>query len=273
MLDTGFINRLEQAGPVARNWRTGTLGVDFFAPGDMVYLTEQMVVCYLLRDTTKRHQNRNRLEVRAGAGWLLPPDMRIECGYETAGGRIGITLPEETLREVLPEGVQSPAISHQQLDDPVIQQMVMNIYEASLTDDAYSALYRDTMTLALAAHLFRAYGRLEDPAASSRDPRIKRVMDYIEDHLADPLSLDELAGVAAMSRYHFAKTFKDHTNMPPHRYVAERRIERAKRLLAGSNLPASEIAFQVGYGSQSNFSATFRRLTGVTPIGYRTALA
>ncbi|WP_085899071.1 helix-turn-helix domain-containing protein [Kiloniella majae] len=83
------------------------------------------------------------------------------------------------------------------------------------------------------------------------------------------MTLDELANVATMSRYHFAKMFKDLTALPPHRFLAERRIEKAKSLLMTSKASTAEIAYQVGYNSQSNFTQTFRRLTGLTPAKYR----
>ena len=272
MLDTTLLTQLEQAGPMERAWRTGMIGLGHSQPGDMVCVTEDLTLRYNLTPGRKRHESGRLFELETGMGWLVPADTRIVCGYESSVRGMTLQLPRHTLEEVLPEGTRIPDLPFVELEDPIVAQMMFNIYQAARSDDAYSALYRDTMTLALAAHLFRAYGRVEDRLADRADPRIRRVLDYIEEHLAEPITLDELAAVATMSRYHFAKTFKDHTSLPPHRYVAERRIERAKRLLEGSNLPAAEIAYQVGYSSQSNFTATFRKLTGVTPARYRTAL-
>ena len=72
-----------------------------------------------------------------------------------------------------------------------------------------------------------------------------------------------------MSPYHFAHAFRQTTGLAPHRYVIQRRIERARFLLRETDLSITEIAHQVGYANQSNFSVVFHQLTGQTPRGFR----
>jgi AraC family transcriptional regulator len=72
-----------------------------------------------------------------------------------------------------------------------------------------------------------------------------------------------------MSAFHFAHAFREATGVPPHRYVIQRRIERAKQLLRGSELSLTEIAQRVGYSSASHFSVGFRKMTRVAPSEYR----
>ena len=100
----------------------------------------------------------------------------------------------------------------------------------------------------------------------------KRVTDYIEEHVADELSLATLAALARLSPFHFARAFKQTLGTPPHRYHTGRRIERAKSLLAADELSVTEIALEVGFGETSSFTAAFRRLTGRTPSSFRRAL-
>jgi AraC family transcriptional regulator len=97
----------------------------------------------------------------------------------------------------------------------------------------------------------------------------KCVAAYIEEHVADDISLAALAELARLSPYHFCRTFKQSFGMPPHRYHANRRIERAKQLLANRELPVTTIALDVGFSETSTFTAAFHRLTGQTPTSYR----
>src|SRR6266481_2076867 len=97
----------------------------------------------------------------------------------------------------------------------------------------------------------------------------KRVADYIEQHLADNIPLATMAELARLSPYHFCRSFKCSFGMPPHRYHAHRRIERAKQLLADHELPITAIALDVGFSDTSTFTAAFHRLTGQTPTSYR----
>jgi AraC family transcriptional regulator len=100
----------------------------------------------------------------------------------------------------------------------------------------------------------------------------KRVAGYIEEHATDDISLATLAELAQLSPYHFSRSFKRSFGMPPHRYHATRRIERAKQLLANRELSVTAIALKVGFSETSTFTAAFHRLAGQTPSCYRRGL-
>jgi AraC family transcriptional regulator len=97
----------------------------------------------------------------------------------------------------------------------------------------------------------------------------KRVLEFIEEHLADTISLSTLSALAQLSPYHFARAFKQALGMPPHRYHMNRRVERAKALLADRSV--TEVALAVGYAETSSFSSGFRRVTGMSPTEFRRA--
>jgi len=99
--------------------------------------------------------------------------------------------------------------------------------------------------------------------------RHTRAAAYIEEHVADDIPLATLAELVQLSPYHFCRSFKSSFGIPPHRYHANRRIERAKQLLANRELSVTTIALDVGFGDTSRFSAAFHRLTGQTPSRYR----
>ena len=101
--------------------------------------------------------------------------------------------------------------------------------------------------------------------------KLRRVMEFIEAHLDQPMPLEQLAAAAAVSPFHFHRQFKRTTGMTPHQYIVRMRTERAKALLSGSDLPLAEVAAQSGFADQSHFTSTFRRTTSMTPRGYRNA--
>lgn len=93
----------------------------------------------------------------------------------------------------------------------------------------------------------------------------RRLAEYIEQHLDQPLSLGELAQLAALSEYHFVRMFRTSFGLPPHRYVLQRRLLRARQLLQHSRLPLGEIALACGFASASHFSNRFRAAFGAAP--------
>jgi AraC family transcriptional regulator len=98
----------------------------------------------------------------------------------------------------------------------------------------------------------------------------KRVLEFIEEHLSETIALSTLSGLAQLSPYHFARAFRQALGMPPHRYHMNRRVERAKSLLADRSV--TEVALAVGYAETSSFSSSFRKATGMSPSEFRRAL-
>ncbi|MBB5666436.1 AraC family transcriptional regulator [Rhizobium leguminosarum] len=97
----------------------------------------------------------------------------------------------------------------------------------------------------------------------------RRTADYIDANLDQALTLDRLAREAGLSTFHFAKMFRVSFGMPPHRYVAARRIEQAERLLRNRENSLAAVASACGFGSQSHFSKAFKATTGVPPGEWR----
>ena len=98
---------------------------------------------------------------------------------------------------------------------------------------------------------------------------LRRVQLFVEANLARAIHLHDLAARAALSPYHFARAFKTSAGMTPRTFVEHRRIEQAKRLLTGSTQSLAQVAVEVGFGTQSRFTSTFKRSTGFTPGEYR----
>jgi len=101
--------------------------------------------------------------------------------------------------------------------------------------------------------------------------KLGAVVEYVEEHLEAGPTLEQMAAVARLSAYHFARQFKRATGLPPHQYVIMRRVERARQLLqAGTDLSLAEVAACAGFSDQSQFCHHFKRLVGVTPGQFRT---
>ncbi|HKD98588.1 MAG TPA: AraC family transcriptional regulator [Micromonosporaceae bacterium] len=98
---------------------------------------------------------------------------------------------------------------------------------------------------------------------------LRRAHDHVDRHYQAALNLDELASVAGVSKYHFARCFEATYGETPIRYLTRRRIERAQDLLRGANLTVTEICMMVGFASLGSFSARFTALVGESPTAYR----
>jgi AraC family transcriptional regulator len=151
----------------------------------------------------------------------------------------------------------------------------MGAVDAELTSGgAGGPLAAESLANLLAVHLIRHVLAPRQPE-HGRDGalprgRLRAVVEYVEEHLDAGPSLEQMAAVAHLSVYHFARQFKAATGLPPHQYVIARRVERARHLLqGGTNLSLAEVAADVGFSDQSQFSHHFKRLVGVTPGQFR----
>mgnify|MGYP001810537798 FL=1 len=124
----------------------------------------------------------------------------------------------------------------------------------------------------LVLHLFERYGddaKLRPVQGGLGAARQRRVLDHIDAHLGEDISLKALACEAGLSRHHFAKAFKAGLGMSPHRYIGERRIHRAKELLLDGSRSITDVALDLGFASHSHFTDAFHKITGITPSRYR----
>ena len=99
--------------------------------------------------------------------------------------------------------------------------------------------------------------------------QLRRVLGHIDENLKDKITVSDLAGLVELSRFHFVRAFKKSTGMPPHQFIMQRRIERAKDMLADSRLPVTDIAFTAGFNGPAQLTRVFRHIVGVTPTTFR----
>jgi AraC family transcriptional regulator len=159
------------------------------------------------------------------------------------------------------------------LDLPHLRAAMLAVAAELTAGGAGGRLAAESLANVLAVHLIRHISAPRRPE-SGRDGvlprgRLRAVAEYIEEHLDAGPSLDEMAAVARLSAYHFARQFKRATGLPPHQYVIMRRVERAKQLLQGGDCSLAEVAARAGFSGQSVFCHHFKRLLGVTPRQFR----
>ncbi len=160
-------------------------------------------------------------------------------------------------------------------NDSLAAELVLTLRREVQAGYPGGALYGESLGVALAAHVVRecavASSRAAEPCGGLPPGEFRRIEEYIEENLARNLSLDELSRQLDMNVYFFVRCFKRSTGLPPHQYVLRRRVERAREFLLDPDIPIADIALRCGFATQSHLTATFNRLTNLTPGEYRRA--
>ncbi|OLZ49876.1 AraC family transcriptional regulator [Amycolatopsis keratiniphila] len=150
--------------------------------------------------------------------------------------------------------------------DPLLDELVRAVGNAREDDD----LYAESAAAFLTVHLLTRHARKPGPPSLGReDERVRAAVAMMRDRLADPLTVAEIAGEVHLSVYHFIRVFKEKTGETPHRFLAGLRIEEARRLLRGTDLPIAAIAGRCGFATPGALSAAFLKHTGSRPSEYR----
>ncbi len=160
--------------------------------------------------------------------------------------------------------------------DIPLEQMIRLTFLTKNWDDPADSLALSYAAHMLLAHLIGHYSTVGEGglvAKGGLPPRLlHRIEAYVEAYLDTPLRISELADIAGLSEFHFARMFKTAKGEPPHSFVQRQRMDRAKRLMSETDMELSEIALACGFATQSHFSACFRKRTGLTPSAYRSAI-
>ena len=218
----------------------------------------------------------------AGTAWLRPVGVGDDLLSITAPipEAMHLCLPTTSFSRLsddfdLPK---DPAclIRYAAVRDGVIDAIGRSILSEMMTETSAGRMYVEVASLMLAAHIFSRYRDSgSHQAAPMRhrldDRRLHRVLDYVEDHVFHDMAVADLANVACLSIFHFTRSFTSTMGMPPHRYVSQKRLDRAKAMIAAGNVSIAEVAFKGKFSSQASFNRAFRRATGTTPAEYRRA--
>jgi len=219
--------------------------------------------------------------VRAGGFFLTstrePYEMRwqtIECEtFEVMHLYLGLPLIDMAARDLL--GEHAVAVSFADISGAQDERVsfIVNQLRIELIEERHpSPLFVNSLAQALAVHLIRRY---PDPHGNTRRSnalqayKLRRVLEAMNERLADDFSLGYLAQIADLSEYHFSRMFKRATGLSPSQYFIRLRMDRARRLLVETDRSVIDVGLEVGYSSPSHFSQVFRRQIGLTPSAYR----
>ncbi|HZN01939.1 MAG TPA: helix-turn-helix transcriptional regulator [Pyrinomonadaceae bacterium] len=223
-------------------------------------------------------------QVRSGELAIIPAGSSWACRSE------GSDLPAMLLLYLRPLFVRSTARAlnfNNELGltpqigfrDKHISHIAMSLLHELNEANVVGRLYADSLATGLAIQLVRRYSSLKDVHVGHggmAPHKLRQAIALIDHCLSDEeegrVALRVVARAVRMSYYHFSRAFKQSMGMTATNYIAERRIERAKKMLEETELPISEIALRSGFSSQSHFTTAFRRLAGATPKAFRAAL-
>ncbi|MBO6949186.1 MAG: helix-turn-helix transcriptional regulator [Rhodospirillales bacterium] len=209
---------------------------------------------------------------RANSFAFLPKGTTYNHATEIASDWIAVSVSKDLVREAAGEmNGTSPLPDEAFVTDASTGAiMLANTIRAALAGDAVPdplGLEQDLMDVV--ALWWGASPASSTPAAARIAPnRLRRVTDYVEENLSSRISLQDMADISGLSRFHFAKAFKQTTGTAPYRYVHARRIAYAGQLLRG-DVPLSRIAYMAGFSSQAHFQTAYRKAMGLTPAAYR----
>jgi AraC family transcriptional regulator len=161
--------------------------------------------------------------------------------------------------------------------DPIVASLGQSLMPFLATGIATNQLYVDHVFLALRSHLAVTYGGMRAPNTLNRGGlapwQRRRALDLLSDGLADGVSLDTLSQACSLSSSAFLRAFRKTMGLAPHQWLLARRVEHARDLIRGGDLPLSEIALSAGFSDQSHLTRVFSQQMGVSPGAWRRTLA
>jgi AraC family transcriptional regulator len=190
------------------------------------------------------------------------------------GGEAVISFPAEG-------GTETRRGTNSRLDqDPLVAKLSEALAAAERDQSEFGAIYADAIRLATVARMLsirswpepfarRSQDRSQDAPHGLSKWRLKRVANYVAEHIGDKVTLADMAAAARLSRMHFAALFLRSTGLRPHEYLLRERIAAARELLLSSDRTIVEVALSVGFQTQAHFTTVFKRVTGSTPARWR----
>jgi AraC-like DNA-binding protein len=164
------------------------------------------------------------------------------------------------------------------IEDHGVRHAMIAIKQEIEAPDLNSRLYVDTLLMLLMTRLMRCASNFATPRQPAyvrgglTNWRLKRAFELLEANQTKTPSLAEIAGPLRLRAASFCRAFKRSTGLSPHRYLLEHRVNRAKEMMKDRKRTLTEIALDCGFGGSSHFSVVFKRITGITPQGFRSSL-
>lgn len=214
---------------------------------------------------------------RRGELVLKPPGVATHFEADAPHAKRFISLPQSLVLGLLDQASEGRARDFASLHarpfrSRRVQLLLESLWAEMRQDNPYGAVFTEGALLSLTAALLRAAHPSPPPprtTAGLSEVRLQRLEEWIEENLGESFGLTEMAQVVGLSPFHFARALKATTGLSPRAWVTQRRVGRARTLLASNALPLAEIALACGFADQAHFTHVFGRETGSTPGAWR----
>lgn len=219
-----------------------------------------------------------RFDQRSARGslFLVPPDFATDIRVFVPHAIRIVAVPAARMLPLVAEVRPGSAPLHfgrlhrGQIDSPLIKDLLGRIWRLGTATNPAARLWVEAAIMMATAELARLAGEPLRPARGGLAPQVlRRVRERMEADLCEDLDTAALAAVAGLSPFHFVRAFRESTGLPPHAYRQRMRMEQACQLLQATDLPVTEIAFRVGFGSSQAFARAFRANCGTSPGDWR----
>ncbi len=226
----------------------------------------------------KNSASGKRVVTKSGAGniCLTPAGQPVGAFWEKPLDTLGILLDPEFVSRTAVENRFTSKFEFVEIyknKDSLIENIGLTLLAEADSAAPSGKSYTDSLIQTLTLHLLKNYSTAKSVAENTSGGlsgyKLRRVQEFINANLEEDLSLAEIAAVADLSQFHFARAFRTSTGATPQQYLMKQRIERAKELLAENDLPIIEISLRTGFKNQSHFTTLFRKYTKFTPKLWR----
>ncbi|KAB2726487.1 helix-turn-helix domain-containing protein [Brucella anthropi] len=260
------------AGSVTRT-RTGPNAISFTAPSHFAIV---MLSPQPRRILGLNSDSRKKFSATAGTLELVPAQSELFAGWETPKENFLFALSPERVQQLAMAEFDNDTIDLELLQPGHVDHTALRLAKMLESEfrrarhNAVNELYVDSLITVFATHLLRSYSKIGQQGVPRRQggfpPKImSRVTDYINAHIADKISLANLAEVAGFSPSHFTRAFRQSVGQAPHEFVLSLRLREVERLASSTDIPLGNVAKLTGFSSQSHMTATMHHKWLVTP--------
>ncbi|WP_265516761.1 helix-turn-helix domain-containing protein [Nitratireductor luteus] len=270
----------ENAGPRLVTAK-GAVAHTVRSPSSQTFLTTNHVATVALvcsPGTTTRFGGGERYRYDAYTGMLtvIPANVEVEMGWSAAREELLIAWKPECLRELAVETLDMECAQLRPLKgkvDPQALHMAELMKAELMRGEPPNEPYVESLIVLLGIHVLRSYSSADARSARLKgglpDHVARRVREYLDEHYARKLSVVELAAVCDLSPSHFIQAFSKTFGYPPHRYLVNRRLTFAEKLLLETDMTIAEVAYLSGFSSQSHLTSAMRSHMRITPARLR----
>jgi AraC family transcriptional regulator len=185
---------------------------------------------------------------------------------------LSLVLDQQFVADVVQEHLPPDRVefmSQRSIDDPILAEYGRLFCREMLADSPHGALYVDTLTIGLVLHLLAAYGvarpKVPAPRFKLNSYQLRTVVEFIDSHIIEDLSIVTLARRAHVSPFHFARLFRRTVGVPPHQFVLRLRVHRAIALAKSRRRSLAQIAAECGFHDHAHLTHAFRKVLATTP--------